>query len=81
MTWIKVIEETEATGELKELYDSQHNQAGVVANILKVHGLSPRTLATHVAFYHQVMHAPGPLPREKREMIAVVVSQVNGCHY
>lgn len=81
MTWIKVIAEAEATGELKELYDSQRGQAGAVANILKVHSLSPRTLAAHVAFYRQVMHTPGPLPREKREMIAVVVSQINGCHY
>ena len=81
MTWIKIIDETEATGELKELYDSQRRRAGAVANILRVHSLAPRTLAAHLAFYRQVMHAPGPLAREKREMIAVVVSQINDCHY
>ncbi len=81
MAWIKVIEETDAAGELKQLYDSQRRQAGALANILKIHSLAPETLSTHLGLYLAVMHAPGELSRPRREMIAVVVSSVNGCHY
>ena len=81
MAWIKMIEETEATGKLKEIYDSQIRQAGALANILKIHSLAPENLSAHLGLYLAVMHAPGELSRIRREMIAVVVSSVNGCHY
>ncbi len=76
-----MIEEKEATGELKEIYGSQRRQAGALANILKIHSLAPETLSAHLGLYLAVMHAPGELSRTQREMIAVVVSSVNGCHY
>ncbi len=80
MPWIKVVEET-AEGELKEIYQSQRKKAGTLANILKIHSLAPRTLSTHMALYEAVMHSPGDLSRVQREMIAVVVSSLNHCHY
>ncbi len=81
MAWIKMLEESEAAGELKDIYESQRAQAGALANILKIHSLAPNTLAAHLALYSAVMHAPGDLSRAQREMITVVVSSVNGCHY
>jgi uncharacterized peroxidase-related enzyme len=81
MAWIKVIDDAEADGELKEIYRAQGKKAGALANILKIHSLAPRTLSTHMAFYESVMHAPGDLSRIRREMIAVVVSSLNCCHY
>ena len=81
MAWIKVIEEKDATGELRGIYQSQGQKAGALANILKIHSLAPETLSTHMAFYDAVMHAPGELSRIQREMIAVVVSSLNRCHY
>ncbi len=81
MAWIKIIDDTEADGELKEIYQAQGEKAGALANILKIHSLAPRTLSTHMAFYEAVMHAPGDLSRIQREMIAVVVSSLNRCHY
>ncbi len=81
MSWIKVIDEKEATGELKEIYETQRKKAGALANILKIHSLAPGTLSTHMAFYEAVMDAPGDLSRIQREMIAVVVSSLNRCHY
>lgn len=50
MPWIKVVEETEAEGELQEVYQSQRKKAGTLANILRIHSLAPRTLSTHMAF-------------------------------
>ena len=81
MPWIKVVDEAEAEGELREIYQAQGRKAGALANILKIHSLAPRTLSTHMAFYEAVMHAPGDLSRAQREMIAVVVSSLNHCHY
>jgi uncharacterized peroxidase-related enzyme len=81
VAWIKVIEESEADEELKKIYDPQAEKAGALANILKIHSLAPRTLSTHMALCEAVMHAPGDLSRARREMIAVVVSSSNRCHY
>ncbi len=81
MAWIKMMEESEAAGKLKDIYESQRAQAGAVANILKIHSLAPDTLPAHMGLYSAVMHAHGDLSRAQREMIAVVVSSVNSCHY
>lgn len=50
-------------------------------NILRIHGVHPRTMRHHYDLYHELMRGPGPLSRIQREMIAVVVSAVNHCHY
>ena len=81
MAWIETVVEDAAQGELKSIYDAQRQQAGAVANILKVHSLSPAILEAHLRLYSMVMHAPGPLSRKHREMIAVVVSTMNNCRY
>jgi alkylhydroperoxidase family enzyme len=81
MAWIKMIEETEAAGKLKSIYESQRRLASALANILKIHSLAPETLSGHLGLYLAVMHAPGELTRARREIIAVVVFSVNGCHY
>ncbi len=50
-------------------------------NILRIHGVHSRTLRQHFDLYKQLMHRRSPLSRIQREMIAVVVSAENGCHY
>lgn len=81
MAWIRTIEESDATGELKNIYAEQRKQAGGLANILKIHSLAPDVLKAHMALYREAMHTPGELSRVHREMIAVVVSAANSCHY
>lgn len=81
MAWIETIDEADASGTLKQIYDEQRCQAGAVANILKIHSLAPEVLRAHLAIYQAVMHASGELSRAQREMIAVAVSAANGCHY
>jgi alkylhydroperoxidase family enzyme len=80
--WIETVPEEQATGLLKELYDRERDQrVGVVDNILKVHSLHPETLRAHADLYHTVMHGPSGVSPVEREMIAVVVSALNRCHY
>ncbi len=50
-------------------------------NILRIHGVHSRTMRQHYELYRQLMYGRGPLSRVQREMIAVVVSAENGCHY
>ena len=50
-------------------------------NIIRVHGIHSRVMRQHYDLYVELMRGPGPLSRTQREMIAVVVSAMNGCHY
>jgi len=80
--WIEVIPEDEAEGELKALYEQEFDaERQGTDNILAVHSLNPPTLRAHADLYHTVMHAKSPLSRTEREMVAVVVSVINHCHY
>ena len=80
--WIETIDEADAEGLLRELYhkeyDKQHQR---VDNILKVHSLHPETLRAHVDLYRTVMYGRSAISRSEREMIGVVVSVINECHY
>ncbi|MBD3367195.1 MAG: hypothetical protein GF405_03335 [Candidatus Eisenbacteria bacterium] len=51
------------------------------SSVLAVHACSPRVLDAHVALYRAIAFGEGPLPRSRREMIAVAVSSMNGCLY
>ena len=81
MAWIKIIDEQNAEGSLKEQYDQLIEPWGGVDNILKIHSLNPESLAAHVKLYKTLMYGKSPLRRTDREMIAVVVSAINQCHY
>ena len=81
MAWIEVIDEDGAQGRLKELYAKYAEPDGGVDNILKIHGLNPASLKAHFDLYATLMRGRSPLSRAQREMIGVVVSATNGCHY
>jgi alkylhydroperoxidase family enzyme len=50
-------------------------------NIIRVHGIHSRVMRQHYDLYGELMRGPGPLTRTQREMIGIVVSSINGCHY
>jgi alkylhydroperoxidase family enzyme len=50
-------------------------------NIIQIHGVHSQTLRHHYELYRELMYGRGPLTRVQREMIAVVVSATNDCHY
>jgi hypothetical protein len=81
MAYIQYVPEDDASPELKKLYDRYRNPEGIVDNILRIHGLNPQSMVDHVGLYRTVVHGRSPLSRAQREMIAVVVSAVNECHY
>jgi alkylhydroperoxidase family enzyme len=81
MAWIKVIEEDAAEGPLREAYASVRGARGEVANILKIHSISPGAMSAHLDLYRTLMFGPSDLTRTERETLAVAVSSVNACHY
>ena len=81
MSWIKVIDEDDATGELRDLYDKMTEPSGGVDNILKVHSLNPASLRAHFELYVTLMRGKSGLSRVQREMIGIVASAANHCHY
>ena len=81
MAWINMIAEDEAQGELKGWYDKLREPWGGVDNILRIHSIDPSTLKGHYELYRSAMKGSRDLTNKQREMIAVVVSTINQCHY
>lgn len=80
--WIHLVTEDEASGELRSRYAAMRDPAtGGVDNILRIHGQHPASLTAHYQLYRVLMHGRSPVPRWEREMIGVVVSGINSCHY
>ena len=72
---------SEAVGFLRELYQKYLEPAGVVDNIMMIHSLNPKSMKTHYELYAHLMRGRSDLSRAQREMIGVVVSTTNHCHY
>lgn len=81
MTWIRTVEEGEAEGLLKDLYERIRKQRGMVPNVLKVFSLHPEAMRATIGVFQPLMYGSAPLSRPQREMIALVVSAINRCHY
>ena len=78
---IKQIEVGEAEGQLAEEYAAALGRAGKVFNIVKAMCLNPLVLNRSMALYQAIMFGPSELSRAERELLAVVVSTANDCHY
>ena len=81
MAFIRYIEEGEASPELRELYDHFRDPNGRVNNVLRIQGHNPQAMPAHRQLYIALMQGRSGLTHVQREMIAVVVSSINGCHY
>ncbi|HET56093.1 MAG TPA: peroxidase [Ignavibacteria bacterium] len=81
MPFIKVIDQENAEGELKEIYDEIISTRGKLSNIMSIHSLYPDSMIKHMDLYKSLMFGKSNLSRELKEMIAVVVSKANKCDY
>ena len=81
MAHIHLIEEDEAGGPLAEEYRAATARAGKVFNIVKSMCHNPRVLSRSMELYKVIMFGPSKLSRTERELLAVVVSAANDCHY
>lgn len=81
MTLIKTIQYHEATGRLKEIYDDLIQKRGQLAEVHKIQSLRPESILKHMDLYMEIMYSKSDLSRAEREMMAVVTSVSNNCHY
>jgi uncharacterized peroxidase-related enzyme len=81
MAHLRLIEVDEASGPLREEYEAAVARAGKVFNIVKAMSLRPAVLHRSMELYKGIMLGPGALSRQDRELVAVVVSRTNDCHY
>jgi len=85
IAWINAVADqawTAKPGPLADLHglvvDRTHER---VDNIMAVHSLNPAGLAAHNALYTSAMTGTATLRKVDRELIALVVSLENHCHY
>ena len=81
LSWLRVPPEEDAPPGVHELYDRANEKLGFIPNVLRAYAVRPRHLELWNAFYDDLMRGDSTLTRPQREMIAVVVSTVNRCHY
>lgn len=79
MSRIKVIEQTTASEEQRELLSAIESQLGMVPNFLKVFANSPAALRAFLGLHS--IAGEGSLNPQTRERIALAVAQQNECEY
>ncbi len=81
MAYIKQVNQDEAEGVLKRVYDAAAGRVGDVANIIKVMSRDGRSVQASMQLYVSLMKSPNDLEPSHREMLAAVVSNINECYY
>ncbi len=81
MPHLRLIDENEAEGPLREEYDAALARAGKVFNILKAMSLNPPVLRASMELYQAIMFGESGLSRRERELLATVTSAAQSCHY
>ncbi len=84
MAFIQWINEEQATGEVRSLYEdwlaaNPHREQ--VPDILKCFSLRPDVLKNMLELTYPLQFAEGHLTRRTKEMIATLVSGLNQCPY
>jgi len=78
---LHVPDEEDVPAEVKELWALPLEKLGFVPNVLRVFALRPNHLLGWWAYYDELLRGESGLTKAQREMIAVVVSATNRCHY
>ena len=82
MPYIKTIEESEAAGQIKEIYEKRmDHHSGKVSNIAKLFSLRPDLLEAQHSFSRAVQFGGSSLGVRREEMISVLVGSLLKCSY
>jgi uncharacterized peroxidase-related enzyme len=77
--WIKTVAPEEATGALRDAYESQVAKIGHVTELTQLGSLYPDLVATRLRLYAVVDGAPSAVPEWARRSVALLTSALNGC--
>ena len=83
MASIKLVDEADATGKTKSIYEDIRTTLGIdfVPNMYRAMAVKPDYLEANWNKVKAVMKGPGKLDALTKEIIAVAVSAVMGCRY
>jgi uncharacterized peroxidase-related enzyme len=81
LSWLEVPSADDVPDEVVELWQKPLEKLGFVPNVLRAFALRPAHLLGWWAYYDELMRGDSGLSKAEREMIAVVVSAANRCHY
>ncbi|MCH8346986.1 MAG: peroxidase [Proteobacteria bacterium] len=81
MSHIKYIPYDKANPPLKKVLEKYGGESKRPDNIVNISSVNPLAMEGHMGLYRSVHKGPSPISRLNREMIAVMVSGINGCHY
>jgi uncharacterized peroxidase-related enzyme len=81
MSWVRTIAESEAEGYIGQLYARMRRQRGWIPNIQRSTSIRPGLTQAWMELFTTLMFGPSDLSRAQREMVALVVSVANRCHY
>jgi uncharacterized peroxidase-related enzyme len=81
IAWLRVPPDEEIPDEVKELWQLPLERLGFVPNVLRIFALRPEHLLRWWSYYDELLRGESGLTKAEREMIAVVVSTANRCHY
>ena len=83
MSSIQMIDDADATGKTKSIYEDIRTTLGIdfVPNMYRAMAVKPDFLEANWNKVKTVMRSPGKLDALTKEIIAVAVSAVMGCRY
>ena len=67
-------------GEVRDLYSNVGKQRGNVPNMFRIYAHRPEILKTMVAHLNAITNT-GTVPTRTKELVATLVSRINGCEY
>ena len=82
MAWIRTVSPRRAEGETAEVYRYMREVGGssIVALIVQAFSLRPASMRRMIRTWDLIMWY-GDQPRDRRELLASLVSRYNDCHY
>lgn len=75
------IPESELPDDLQAYFAKCRSRLGLVPNVLQAYSFDEAKLRAFMGFYNELMLGASGLDKLERELIAVVVSAHNRCHY
>jgi uncharacterized peroxidase-related enzyme len=73
--------EDELPEQVRAIYAKAREVTGFLPNVQRLYALRPSRFLTWFAHYQDIMRGESGLSRVERELIALVVSDLNDCHY
>ncbi len=83
VAFVEVVEESEATGKVKEIYEDIKKTLGIdfIPNMYKAMANSPEFLDTSWKKIQSIMTRKGKLDSKTKDIVALTVSIMSGCDY